>query len=134
MAEILNFDFAYLDDYNPGDPVEHLLDLIRSLPQNVPLMINMPRYVETLKAVAIIRRVAIQECPDAECEMEYDGLTGTSLCFRVKVDEFGVDDTSKFAEALEIADTMDVIPLADGRVKLGFTFERVRVPMPPPRQ
>jgi len=119
------------DEYLAAEEgMEQLLSVLRNIPENPVLAINPIRLVAAMRSIKRIMQIVEEENPDAVPQIDYDSFTGTSLLMSVKVDEFNVYDTDAFAEAAAIADTMDVIPLSDGNIEIGFVYKDVRLPVP----
>lgn len=130
MYENEDFDFEDMD--LDEDPIlEDLMEKLRRIPRNTMLVLNLPKYAEAQKAIVSLKEIAIRDYPDAEFEVEFDNLTGTSLCFRIRAFGLNVYDTEKFSSAVSIADTIDIVPLSDEEVEIGFTFRKIRIPAPP---
>lgn len=111
--------------------VDWLVDILKQMPKQHLTMLNAPRYVDALRSINQIASFVKADCPDAKIEVYFDELTGTCLCLRIIADEFNVYKVEEFCEAIEPANTMCVVPLADGSLEVGFTYEDAKVPMPP---
>lgn len=125
------FDFDEFNDADGDGILDELYEVLRHLPKSAVLVMNIPRFLEAQKAMAIIKKAVEEDYPDAQFEARFDELVGTTLLFEVKAEGLNVYDTDKFAEALAIANTMDVSPVVDDMVSIGFTFSSVRVPYKP---
>lgn len=125
-----NFDFDEMD-LEESPEINDLLDELNNLPKHMVLFLNMPRYEQAVRAIKVIGKFVLDISPDAIIKAEYDGLTGTSLCVRIIADELSVNKMRPFSAALHLTDSMSVMPLIDGNIEIGFTFENVRIPMPP---
>lgn len=112
--------------------LESLMDLLRNkMPKEYITMLNMPRYSEAMQSISKIVAYVKDDCPDADVEVSFDALTGTSLCLKIIADEFNVYKIKEFCEVLKPANTMCVIPRLDSTVEIGFTYEDAKIPMPP---
>ncbi len=123
------------DDYE-FDPetdaaLNELMGLLGKIPQNTVTMLNIPRYGEAIRSANRIIKFVKADCPDAEVTLEFDGLTGTTLCLRIIADELNVYKTDEFCKAIEPANTMYVIPRLDEKIEIGFTYKQVKIPVPP---
>lgn len=125
------FEFDGFDDIGDDGILEDLYEVLRRVPKNTILVMNVPRLIEVQKAITIIKNTVMEDYPDAQFKAYFDDLIGTTLLFEVRAEGLNVYDTNKFAEALAIANTMDVNPLDDDMVEIGFTFCSVRVPCKP---
>lgn len=123
------------NDYN-FDPateaaLEELMGLLGKIPKNTVTMLNVPKYGEAIRSANQIIKFVRSDCPDAEATLEFDGLTGTTLCLRIIADELNIYKIGEFCKAIEPANTMDVIPRLDEKLEIGFTYEGIRIPVPP---
>ena len=113
------------------DAIDQLLDLIGNIPQNVVTMLNIPKYAEAVRSISKIVKFVKEDFPDAKASVEFDGLTGTTLILTIITDGMNVCAVKDFCEALSVASTMDVVPLDDGKVQIGFTYRKIKVAVPP---
>lgn len=111
--------------------LEELLGILGNIPKASVTMLNIPRYMQAIISIDKIVKFIKDDCPDAEITVEFDGFTGTCLCLRIIADELNVYKISEFCNAIEPANTMDVIPRLDEKLEIGFTYEQVKIPVPP---
>lgn len=112
--------------------VDNLLEWYKKLmPKTVYLTKNKVRYNEALKAISEIVSCTVASDSSAEIKVEPDQLTGTSLCVEINASLVIINMLDKFCTALQKADNFEVIPLTNGNVSLGLTFEDVFVPVFP---
>ena len=111
--------------------IEGLLEILGNIPKTSVTMLDMPRYMQAIISIEKIVKFIKVDCPDAEIKVEFDGLTGTTLCLRVIADELNIYKVNEFCKAIEPASTMDVIPRLDEKLEIGFTYRQVKVPVPP---
>ena len=113
------------------DFLEWLSEVLQNKPKQYMTMLNIPRYAQAAESIKKIVTFVKKDCPDAEIKVYFDELTGTSLCLKIIADEFNVYKIKDFCEAIEPANTMDVIPRLDEKLEIGFTYEQAKMPMPP---
>lgn len=104
--------------------------LLDKLPKNTVLILNLPRYKEVCSAISKINGFVKDISPDAEFSARFDDLVGTCLLYTITADELSITKTKQFAEAIAVSNTMSVVPLTNGNIEIGFTFEDVRIPAP----
>ena len=121
----------YTDYFPDEDTDEALLEFFRNIPKDPVLAIHPINLPKALTSINQFMRIVHIENPDAVPDINYDELTGTSLLVTVKLDELNVLDTGAFATAISDVDTLDIIPLADGNIEIGFVYKNVRFPVPP---
>ena len=119
------------DEIFPGE--EEMLNLIRRWMDNCPKPtvwfghpINYPR---AMRSVERILEVIHKESPEAEHEIVFDELMGTSLCLKVKAWTYSFCGCQDFAEAISLADSVDIDASSEGEVWLYFGFRKARVPV-----
>jgi hypothetical protein len=125
------YDSDYEFDPETDTALNELMSLLGNIPKNTVTMLNMPRYMQAIVSVDKIVKLIKDDCPSAKITVEFDELTGTSLCLRIIADEFNVYRIGEFCKAIESADTMDVIPRLDEKLEIGFTYKQVKFPVPP---
>lgn len=133
MYENEDFDFEDMD-VEESPILEDLMERLRSLPERMILILNMPKYERALRAIETISGFVLDVSPDAKITADFDKLTGTSLCLTIIADELSINKMQPFCAALHFTDTMSVVPLTDGNIEIGFTFEDIRLPAPPPKK
>ncbi len=111
--------------------LNELMKLLGRIPKNAVTMLNVPKYGEAIRSVNQIIKFVKADCPDAEITVEFDGLTGTTLCLRIIADGLNIYKVNEFCKAIEPANTMDVIPRLDEKLEIGFTYKQVKIPVPP---
>ena len=111
--------------------IDGLLEILGKIPKANVTMLNMPRYMQAIISIEKIVKFIKSDSPDAEITVEFDGLTGTTLCLRIIADELNVYKINEFCKAIEPANTMDVIPRLDEKLEIGFTYKQVKIPVPP---
>lgn len=121
-------------DAEHQEALEELMELLKNMPKQHITMLNMPRYAQAVQSINKIVAYVKSDCPDAEVEVFFDELTGTSLCLKIIADEFNVYKIKDFCKAIEPANTMCVVPRNDETVEIGFTYEGAQVPVPPTEQ
>lgn len=125
----------YEDDYEfdpeTDETLNELMGLLKKIPKNTVTMLNLPRYKQAIASIDKIVKFVKIDCPDAEVTVEFDGLTGTCLCLRIIAEELNIYKIGDFCKAIEPANTMDVIPRLDEKLEIGFTYEQVKIPVPP---
>lgn len=108
--------------------LEELMDLLRKLPKNVLLMADPKRYAEAVKSANGIVKAVMEDYPDAEIELDFDSLTGSSLLLKIVADGASIYDIKAFCQSIAPANTMSIEPRTDGKVEIGFTYQGVRKP------
>lgn len=116
-------------DAEQQEAVDELVELLKNIPEQRITMLNMPRYAQAVQSIIKIVKYIKSDCPDAEAEVFFDELTGTSLCLKIIADEFNVYKIKDFCKAIEPANTMCVIPRIDSTVEIGFTYEEAQIPI-----
>lgn len=111
--------------------LEGMNELLKGLPKNAILVLNVPRYIEVNDAITRISNFVTSISPDAKFKAEYDPFVGTGLIFTIIADELSITKTKEFAKAISVANTMSVVPVKGGNIEIGFTFNNVRIPAPP---
>lgn len=111
--------------------LDELMEILSKMPTKHLTILNMPRYAQALESVKKIVAYVKSDCPEAEVEVFFDELTGTSLCLKIIADEFNVYKIKDFCKAVEPANTMCVIPRLDETVEIGFTYEDTKLPLNP---
>lgn len=111
--------------------VDGLLEILGNIPKTSVTMLNMPRYTQAIISIEKIVKFIKADCPDADVTVEFDGLTGTTLCLRIIAEELNVYKVNAFCKAIEPANTMDIIPRLDEKLEIGFTYKHVKIPVPP---
>lgn len=112
---------------NPMDTFD-LCDVLvelfrRNLPETVYLVKNHPRYEEVTETIREVSDFFRENDENAEITVSPDELVGTMLAVDVKTDLLCTTETGALAAFLAKADSLDVVPLTDGRVQLILGFE-----------
>ena len=108
----------------PFDPCDALVELLkRHMPETVYLVKNHPRYEEVTETIREISDFFRENDENAEITVCPDELIGTMLAVDVKTDLLCTTETRSLAALLAKADSLDVVPLTDGRVQLILGFE-----------
>lgn len=92
------------------------------MPETVYLVKNHPRYEEATRTIWGLIAYFSQEDDTAEFSISKDELIGTSLALNVITDSFCLTDIPKPCGFLNQADSIDIIPLVDSRVRLTIGF------------
>lgn len=103
----------------------------KHMPNKVCLMKNPERYREVEKAINKISDFVLSVDGNAKISAKPDELTGTSLCLEITADLIVVDAIDKFCDAISKADAFEFLPLRNGKVFFGLTFEDTWMPVPP---
>ena len=111
--------------------LSELIRLLKKIPKNAVTMLNVPKYAEVIRSANQIVKFVKEDYPDVEASLEFDELTGTTLLLTIVSDGVNIYAIKDFCKALSVASTMDVIPLSDGRIQIGFTYNEVKLPVPP---
>lgn len=111
--------------------LDELMALLGSVPKNAVTMLNIPKYADAIRSVTQIVKFVKEDFPEAEAKIDFDELTGTTLLLTIITEGVNIYAIKDFCEALSSASTMDIVPLNDGRVQVGFTYRKVKVPVPP---
>ena len=113
------------------ESIKYLLD---KLPKQYMMTVNQERWLAAVKSIGEVVRLVKNDEPDAEIRLDYDELTGTSLCLFILANELGVDDVDDFCKAIQPANTMSVVPRIDGRIEFGLAYDCVREFVDPKRK
>ena len=113
------------------EALDELMEILKRMPKQHITMLNMPRYAQAVQSIKKIVAYVKNDCPEAEVEVFFDELTGTSLCLKIIADEFNVYKIKDFCKAIEPANTMCVVPRLDCTVEIGFTYEGAQIPVSP---
>lgn len=116
------FEESMLDD---------LRGILSKLPKNTVTMLNMPKYTEAMRSVMQIIKFVRKDFPDAEVDLKFDEWTGTTLILTIVAEGMNIYAVKEFCEAISVASTMDVVPLDDGKIQIGFTYRKMKVAVPP---
>ena len=114
------------------DLLELLNDLYqRYMPETVYLVKNQPRHEQAMRTIeALIDRIA-HEDDAADFNVKKDELIGTSIALEVTTVCFSTVNLAALCDLLQQADSLDVTPLVDGRVRLTIGFDNVYKPYDP---
>lgn len=114
------------------DQVNQLVEYLKcKLPKGVVLVKNKERYEEIKQAIQDIADAIWEYDEEAKVAVEQDELIGTCMLAEFVTDCLGITNTQLFCKGLQKATTMDVTPLVDGKIKIGFTFEDAYSPADP---
>ncbi len=114
------------------DPITTLSILYhKHMPKIVYLMRNSDRYPEAEKAVKEISEYFLAMDGNAEIKKSPDELTGSCLCLEITLDSIEVCKIGEFCSLLSKADNFDILPLTNGKISFGITFNNVWIPVPP---
>lgn len=121
------------DEFNSetDEALNELLGILGNIPKNVVTMLNVPGYVKAIRSITQIVKFVKVDFPDAEATVEFDGLTGTSLLLTIVTDGVNVYKIKEFCDAVSVASTMDIVPLSDEKVQVGFTYEKIKIAVSP---
>lgn len=117
--------------YDENKALEELMDILKKMPKQHITMLNLPRYSRAMQSIKKIVAYVKSDCPDADVEIYFDELTGSTLCLRIIADEFNIYKIKDFCKAIEPANTMSVVPRLDSMVEIGFTYDDAKIPVPP---
>ena len=111
------------------DPCDALVELLkRHMPETVYLVKNHPRYEEVTETIREISDFFRENDENAEITVAPDELVGTMLAVEVKTYLLCTTETKALARFLAKADSLDVVPLTDGRVQLILGFDKAYKP------
>lgn len=113
------FEHEGLENISEG--ASHLMDILCACLQAAQpsaCMLNLERYYEVQRARSIFNKL-LQE---TSCRMSiHPTFLSASLC--AEADSFEVcGDMALFQTLLELANTVEVYPLTDGKIRIAFTF------------
>lgn len=93
--------------------------------------ITDPAKVEIMKfcALAIKRALPKTGCPVKITSGQESVLGSRYGWVRIEADKLDITDTKWFCRAAEFADSTECYPLANGKVRMTFTFHRVTIPI-----
>lgn len=119
------------------DPVEYIVELLREnpLPEGTYSQpgAKFPVYAKAVREIVEQAEAFGNKC---DVRVEPDPLLGTDLILEIRGDLVVFDDMKKFTKAADLALNLDISPLADGKVCVGFLFKdafAVYLPGEPPR-
>ena len=104
------------------------------MPETVYLVKNHPRYEEATRTLWGLIAYFSQEDDTAEISFSKDELLGTALALDVTTICFSTTNIAELCELLKQADSLDVTPLDDDRVRLTIGFNDVYKPYDPNEQ
>ena len=111
------------------DPCDALVELLKQhMPETVYLVKNHPRYEEVTETIREISDFFRENDENAEITVSSDELIGTMLAVEVKTYLLCTTETKALARFLAKADSLDVVPLTDGRVQLILGFDKAYKP------
>ncbi len=114
------------------DLFELLNDLYqRYMPETVYLVKNQPRHEEAMRSLWRLISFVTQEDETAEVSFSKNELIGTSLALDIKTYCFATTNVQELCDLLKQVDSLDVVPLTDGRVCLTVGFDNVYKPYEP---
>ena len=121
------------NDFNPDtdEMLEELMSLLGSIPKNTVTMLNIPKYADAIRSITQIVKFVKEDFSEAEANVAFDELTGTTLILTIVTEGVNIYAIKDFCSALSAASTMDIVPLNDGKVQIGFTYRKVKVAVPP---
>lgn len=121
------------NDFNPDtdEMLEELMALLGGIPKNTVTMLNIPKYADAIRSITQIVKFIKEDFPDAEADVAFDELTGTTLILTMITEGVNIYAIKDFCSALSVASTMDIVPLNDGKVQIGFTYRQAKVAVPP---
>lgn len=121
------------NDFNPENDeiLDELMALLGSIPKDTVTMLDIPKYADAIRSVMQIVKFVKEDFPDAEVDLEFDALTGTTLLLTIITEGVNIYSIEEFCRALSVASTMDIVPLEDGKVQIGFTYRKIKVAVPP---
>lgn len=124
------------NDFNPetDEMLDELLTLLGNIPKNTVTMLNIPKYSHAIHSISQIVKFVKEDFPEAEASICFDGLTGTTLILTIVTEGMNIYAVKDFCKALSVASTMDVVPLDNGKVQIGFAYRNAKIPVPPTRQ
>lgn len=92
---------------------------------------NHPRYEEVMAAIDEIKEFISSIEDDATFKVEPDELLGNSLALMVTCTLLSITELDKFCSVIKKADTIDIVPLANGNLRVTFGFEHAFEAIPP---
>lgn len=114
---------------NRNDGIDVLLALIEAhMPETVYLVRNKGRYDKIVDAMKKIQDFVASIDDDARFEVSKDQLIGTSIVLDVNCTLLAFTEVDKFCDAIKTADSIDIVALTDGTVKITFGFNDAYVP------
>lgn len=121
------------NDFNPDtdEMLQELMSLLGSIPKNTVTMLDIPKYADAIRSITQIIKFVKEDFPEAEANIAFDELTGTTLILTIVTEGVNVYAVKDFCSALSVASTMDIVPLNDGKVQIGFAYRKVKIPVPP---
>lgn len=121
------------DDFNSetDEALSELLGIFGNIPKNVVTMLNVPGYVKAMRSITQIVKFVKVDFPDADVTVSFDDLTGTSLLLTIVTDGVNIYKIKEFCDAISVASTMDIVPLSGEKVQVGFTYEKIKMAVPP---
>lgn len=107
-----------------------LIEYLQTLPPAKTKMLN-PKRLQTMKyANAIIQEVLKASGCEADITFKTGELGSSMGSIEVEGDSIDVDRTDWFARVAELASNAEVYPLANGNVRMTFTFHGLFVTSP----
>ena len=121
------------NEFNPenDEMLDELMALLGNIPKNTVTRLNIPKYADAIRSITQIVKFVKEDFPEAETSIDFDELTGRTLILTIITEGVNIYAIKDFCEALSVASTMDIVPLNDGKVQVGFTYRKVKVAVPP---
>lgn len=114
------------------DPIDEILFQIDELrPDVVYLVRNPERYDKVMDAVREIKTYIESITDDVSFTVDHDELIGDMLGLEIVMPVISISDVCKLRSLIELVDTIDIEPTADGDIAITLGFKNVWMPAPP---
>ncbi len=117
---------------NEFEEFEKLIAFLReNLPETICLVRNKERYDEIVRSITEIQEYFVEQDDQTQFVIEKDKLLGMSLCLSVVCQLLSTTDIESLCKVIGKADSIDIEPLCNGKIRFTFGFDNAYKPAPP---
>lgn len=103
---------------------EGLMGFMKSMPKSEVKMLNLSRYKLMLRTAVQLTDLFRKTVPDGELEINVNP-TFNQGSITIELDSLSVEKPLAFADVIYKADTFEIYPLTNGKIRLDITFQSV---------
>ncbi len=119
-------------NYQKQSALDELTTFIKAkMPKTIYLLRNKGRYEEIVNEIDKIKQFILNNDPDAKFSITKDELLGLDLSLEVECTLLAITDVYQFCSVIKNANSIDIVPLANGKLSLIFSFADAYMPAPP---
>lgn len=114
-----------MENYELTDELlDGLIELLNLLSQPTVRAINPTRYWEMMETAANLKHLLVEENESGEFSIHIDDkFHSGGIC--AELEDLTVANVPLFLQVLSTADAFEVYPLANGKIRVGLTFQGV---------